>query len=139
MCFNGKAKMIFTCTERFGDGLKVTFFDLNWKRLPFARHYPTSKETIRKPRNLEKMIEFSEKMSADIPFVRMDWYEINGKLYFGEYTFYPGSGYEEFEPEEWDKKLGDLIELSLTEKWERKTTMSNSNDETGKKKEGSEQ
>lgn len=115
MCFGGKAKMIFTCTERFGDGLKVTFFDLNWKRLPFTRHYPASEKEIKKPKNLKRMIELSEKLSTGIPFVRIDWYEINGKLYFGEYTFYPGSGLEEFSPEEWDRKLGDLINLKLVD------------------------
>lgn len=113
MCFNEKAKMIFTCTERFGDGLKVTFFDLGWNKLPFERHYPSSNKNIPRPKNLKKMIELSEKMSKDISFVRMDWYEINGELYFGEYTFYPGSGFEEFTPEEWDRKLGNLIDLSL--------------------------
>lgn len=116
MCFGGKAKMIFTCTERFGDGLKVTFFDLDWNKLPFERHYPASKRIIPKPKNLRKMIELSEKMAKGIPFVRMDWYEINGKLYFGEYTFYPGSGLEEFTPEEWDTRLGDLIDLRLVGK-----------------------
>lgn len=116
MCFGGRAKMIFTCTERFGDGLKVTFFDLDWNKLPFERHYPASKKRIPKPKNLKKMIELSEKLAKDIPFVRMDWYEINGKLYFGEYTFYPGGGMEEFSPEEWDEKIGDLIDLGLVKK-----------------------
>lgn len=116
MCFNGKAKMIFTCTERFGDGLKVTFFDLDWNKLPFARHYPSSDKKIKRPKNLNKMIDFSEKMSCGMPFVRMDWYEIDGALYFGEYTFYPGTGMEEFNPEEWDKKLGDWIELPRLDK-----------------------
>lgn len=116
MCFGGKAKMVFTCTERFGDGLKVTFFDLDWNKLPFERHYPASKKNIPRPKNLDKMIELSEKLAKGIPFVRIDWYEINGKLYFGEYTFYPGSGLEEFTPEEWDKKLGDLLDLGLVEK-----------------------
>ena len=111
MCFNGKAKVIFTCTERFGDGLKVTFFDLDWNRLPFERHYPSSKKDIPKPKNLKTMIKLSEKLAEGIPFVRMDWYEINGKLYFGEYTFYPGGGMEEFTPEEWDTRIGEMLDL----------------------------
>lgn len=111
LCFNGIPKIIFTCTDRYTDGLKVTWFDLNWNKLPFERHYPASNKIIKKPKNLEKMIDFSKKLSKNIPFVRMDWYEINGKLYFGEYTFYPGSGMEEFTPEEWDYKLGELINL----------------------------
>ena len=77
---------------------------------------PASEKIIRRPKNFGKMIELSEKMSSGIPFVRMDWYEINSKLYFGEYTFYPGSGFEEFDPESLDKKLGNLIDLSLVKK-----------------------
>lgn len=111
MCFGGKARMLFTCTERFGDGLKVTFFDLGWNKLPFKRHYPSSGLDIPRPKNLEKMVALSEELARDIPFVRIDWYEINNRLYFGEYTFYPGSGFEEFTPEKWDKKIGDLIVL----------------------------
>lgn len=57
------------------------------------------------------MIEFSEKLAEGIPFVRIDFYEIDRKLYFGEMTFFPGSGFEEFDPVEWDNKLGDLISL----------------------------
>lgn len=112
MCFNGKCNVVFTCTERFDDsGLKVTFFDTNWKRLPFKRHYPTSNKKIEKPINFEKMVELSQKLAENIPFVRVDWYEINKKIYFGELTFYPGSGMEEFVPEIWDTKLGNMLKL----------------------------
>ena len=111
MCFDGEPKLSFTCSERYKDGLKVTFFDLDWNKLPFERHYPSSNRKIKKPLNYDLMLEFSKILSDNIPFVRVDWYEINGKLYFGEMTFYPGSGYEEFKPLEWDKKIGDLIKL----------------------------
>lgn len=111
MCFNGEVKMIFTCTERYADGLKVTFFDTQWKKMPFERHYPASKKEIKKPKNLKKMIELAEILSKDIPFVRVDFYEINGKIYFGELTFYPGTGMEEFTPKIWDKKIGEWIKL----------------------------
>ena len=112
MCFNGKVKCSFVCTDRRSkEGLKVTFFDLNWNKLPFERHYPTSKKEIEKPSNYNLMIELSEKLAKNIPFIRVDWYEINGQVYFGELTFFPGCGLEEFTPEEWDYKLGDWIEL----------------------------
>ena len=112
MCFNGKPEIIFTCTERFsGNGLKVTFFDPKWHKLPFERYYPQSKEKIPKPKNLNKMLELAKILSKDIPFVRVDFYEINNKIYFSELTFYPGSGYETFTPEVWDYKLGDMLEL----------------------------
>jgi len=122
MCFDGKVKCSFTCTERYSkDGLKVTFFDLDWKKMPFERHYPASDKEIKKPLNYECMIKLSEKLSKDIPFVRVDFYEVNGRIYFGELTFFPGSGYEEFEPEEWDEKLGNMLELPrkrIEEKYE---------------------
>ena len=121
MCFNGEPKIVFTCTERFSkDHLKVTFFDLNWNKLPFERHYKSSEKLIKKPINYDKMLEFSKKLSKNIPFVRVDWYEINGKLCFGELTFYPGSGMEEFSPVEWDYKIGELIKLPNKVKVENK-------------------
>lgn len=112
MCFNGKVKCSFVCTERFSDeGLKVTFFDREWNMMPFERYYPKSNMPISKPINYEKMIELAEILSKDIPFVRVDFYEVDNKIYFGELTFYPGSGLEDFEPEEWDYTLGQWIEL----------------------------
>ena len=111
MCFNGEPKIIFTCTDRFESNLKVTFFDKKWEQLPCSRHYPASEKKIDKPYNFDLMLELSKKLSKDITFVRVDWYEINNKLYFGELTFYPGSGYEEFNPEIWDERIGQLITL----------------------------
>lgn len=112
LCFQGKAKMIFTCTERFEkDGLKVTFFDLDWRKQNFERHYPMSTKKIVRPKNLELMIKLAEQLSSGIPFVRVDFYEIKEKVYFGEMTFFPGGGMEEFRPEEWDFILGKWIEL----------------------------
>lgn len=113
LCFNGKVRCVFTCTDRGGrDGLKVTFFDVNWNQLPFERHYPAAKKgAIPKPVNFELMKTLAETLSDSIVFVRVDFYEINRKVYFGEMTFYPGSGVEEFSPEKYDRILGDWIEL----------------------------
>lgn len=116
LCFNGNPRIVFTCTERFSsDGLKVTFFDLDWNRLDFERHYPSSKKKIERPYNLELMISLSEKLSKGIPFVRVDFYEIDGRVYFGEMTFFPGGGMEEFTPQIWDRELGDWIVLPKKE------------------------
>ena len=115
MCFNGQVKCVFTVTERFtGEGLKVTFFDREWNPLPFERHYPKSEKPISKPHNFEKMIELAERLSENIPFVRVDFYESGERIYFGEMTFYPGGGFEEFTPDEWDKTLGDWINLPIS-------------------------
>lgn len=112
MCFNGKVKCSFVCSERRSkQGLAVDFFDNDWKHLPFRRRYRNLNREITKPNNLNKMIEMAEKLSKGITFVRVDFYEINNDIYFGEMTFYPGSGLEEFIPEEWDYKLGEWINL----------------------------
>ena len=112
MCFNGKVHCSFVCTERFtSGGLKVTFFDREWNKMPFERHYPASVKKITKPANYNKMIELAEVLSTNIPFVRVDFYETKKQIYFGELTFYPGNGLEEFTPLEWDYRLGSWIKL----------------------------
>lgn len=112
MCFNGQVKCLFVGLNRNSPtGLNVDFYDIDWNILPFERHYPKSNKKINKPKTFDKMIEFAEKLSKNIPFVRVDFYEVNGKLYFGELTFYPGSGYEEFTPESYDYLLGSWLDL----------------------------
>lgn len=110
MCYSGIAKNLFVCSER-KTNLKVTFFDLNWNKLPFKRHYETSSVNLKKPSNLKEIIELSEKLSKPFPFARVDFYITNNKIYFGEITFYPGNGVEKFTPEIWDYKLGKYIIL----------------------------
>ena len=112
MCFNGKVQCSFTCTGRNTEnGLHVTFYDRDWRKLPFARHYPVESSSMPKPINYGKMVELAEKLSAPLKFSRIDFYEINGKIYFGEITFFPGNGMEEFSPESWDYQLGGWIKL----------------------------
>ena len=112
MCFNGKVQSTFVCSDRStGKGLHVTFLDRNWVKLPFERHYPSSLDPISKPVCYDEMVYLAEKLSAGIPFVRVDFYEINKKVYFGELTFFPGCGTEKFTPSEWDLKLGQMINI----------------------------
>ena len=112
MCFNGKVQCSFTCTGRNTDsGLHVTFYDRAWQKLSFARHYPVESSAMPKPVNYEKMVELAEKLSIPLKFARIDFYEINGNIYFGEITFFPGNGMEEFSPEKWDYKIGSWIQL----------------------------
>ncbi len=112
LCFNGKVKVSFTCTEHnFSSGLKVTFYDREWNELPFERHYPKSSIPISKPHNYKKMVELAEHLSDGIPLLRVDFYEIQEKLYIGELTFYPGCGLEEFTPSSIDYEMGNWIEI----------------------------
>ncbi|MEI6555560.1 MAG: ATP-grasp fold amidoligase family protein [Paludibacter sp.] len=113
LVFNNKVKCSFVCTDRYsGNGLKITFFDENWEKLPFERHYKTE-DSLPKPPNYDKMVELSEKIAEKVgaPFVRIDFYDILNKIYFGEITFYPGGGTEEFTPDSWDYELGSWIKL----------------------------
>ena len=120
MCFNGKVKCSFVCSNRDSkEGLCVNFYDESWKPMPFERHYPKNKNEIPKPTQYEKMKELAEKLSKNITFLRVDFYQIKEKIYFGELTFYPGNGLEEFTPDEWDTKLGNLLDLSEVKKNEK--------------------
>lgn len=112
-CFNGRPELLYV-SEGLSDHstAKISFADMEYKLLEFYRKdFKPFKELPHKPENFEKMKELARKLSKDIPFVRVDFYEIEGKIYFGELTFYPGSGYIPFEPEEYDKVLGDMLEL----------------------------
>lgn len=113
MCFGGKCKCIFTCTNRSSNDLRVDFFDTEWRHLPFERHYLNADELPQSPADLRKMIELAESLAEGIPFVRVDFYETAKGVKFGEMTFFPGGGCEEFTPAEWDEKLGEWIDLSL--------------------------
>lgn len=115
MCFNGKTEFLFICLNRSAEtGLCVDFYDLDWNLLPFQRHYPNSSTHLEKPHNFDKMIQIADMLSKNMPFVRIDLYEANGNVYFGEITLYPGSGFEEFQPEVYDEWVGNMIKLPDT-------------------------
>ncbi|SEP83323.1 ATP-grasp fold amidoligase family protein [Butyrivibrio sp. TB] len=110
-CFNGKVELLYVATGRFKN-MSFNFYDLDWNLLPFTRVYPNSPHPLKKPQSFESMIEIASELSKPFPFVRVDFYETKeGKLYIGELTFYPGGGYETFDPVEWDYKLGDMLRL----------------------------
>lgn len=110
--FNGKAKAMFIATGRMGAGEpRFDFFDMDFNHLPFTNGHPNADVLPEKPHNFELMKELSEQLSEGIPHLRVDFYEVNGKVYFGEFTFYHYSGMRPFKPSDWDEKLGDWLEL----------------------------
>jgi len=114
MCFNGGAKLIEVHENRFarGRGYTQTFYDREWNKLDISQKGLAPTNQIRKkPRNLEKMLELSEIIAKDMYHARIDWYSIDDKLYFGEITFYDGSGFTKFDNTEDDIFLGNLIKL----------------------------
>lgn len=86
---------------------------MDFNHLPFMQHYKNGVKKITKPKGFDKMVELAKKLSGSIPHVRVDFYDINGKVYFGELTFYHFSGFEKFEPEEYDEIFGKWIKLPL--------------------------
>lgn len=112
-CFNGVPRLTLVCSERFTEsGLKEDFFDEAWSHLNVARpQHPNSVHSIPKPVHFETMKKLAKVIASNTTFSRIDFYEVKDKVYFGEITFYPGSGFDGFNPPDWDEKLGTWIEL----------------------------
>ncbi len=111
-CFNGIVKCMKIDYDRFTNH-HANYYGRDKKRLPFGEiKFPSDdSKTIELPKHFDEMIQLAEKLAKDIPFVRIDFYEVNSKVYFGEMTFYPASGLGPFEPDEWDYTLGSWLEL----------------------------
>ncbi len=112
-CFDGEPKALFIATDRGveGEETKFDFFDMEFNHLPFTNGHPNAGREIAKPQGFEEMKQLAAKLSQNIPHIRVDFYDINGKIYFGELTFYHWSGLTPFEPEEWDYTFGSWIKL----------------------------
>lgn len=111
-CFNGSMEFFDIDIDRFIEH-RSNYYDRNGNFLPFGKTYcpPDYTKKIEMPKNLDKMIELAETISHNTVLSRIDFYEIDGQVYFGEITFYPGSGFSPFTDEKWDYKLGDMIDL----------------------------
>ena len=110
-CYNGKVELVHVCSERNTGEEKNDYFDRNWKHMNLIRKYPNSKKEIPAPKTLPEMIEISERLATGFSYVRVDLYEQEGEVKFGELSFYPANGFIPFEPNEWDYKLGELLIL----------------------------
>lgn len=112
-CFDGKVKALFIASDRSkGEhAVKFDFFDENFNHLPFTNGHPNAEVTPQKPASFEEMKRLAEKLSKGIPHVRIDFYDVNGKIYFGEMTFFHWSGMKPYVPEEWDYKFGEWLSL----------------------------
>lgn len=112
-CFNGICKSLFIATDRQdqNNDTKFDFFDSDFNHLDFRRGAPNANISPQKPSMFNQMVKLAEVLSKDIPHIRVDFYEVNGKIYFGELTFYPGSGFELFSPSIWDEIFGRWLVL----------------------------
>lgn len=112
-CFDGEVKALFVATERQNpnEEVKFDFFDANFNPLPIQQGHEHAKVLPSKPKNFEKMKLVAAKLSKGIPHVRVDLYEVEDSVYFGELTLFHFSGFTPFSPDEWDKRFGDMIKL----------------------------
>ena len=109
-CFNGEVKFLFVATDRPFD-TRFDFFDIDFNHLPVKQGHPWATKEIKKPKGFDEMIRIATALSQGFPHVRVDLYNINGKTYFGELTFFHFSGNVPFEPAEWDEKIGKMLVL----------------------------
>lgn len=112
-CFNGEAKFLFVATGRQNNDCRFDFYDTEFNHLPVLNGHANADVWPTKPENLEEMLEVAGKLSQGIPHVRVDLYNINGKIYFGELTFFHWSGMVPFDPLEWDYKFGEYLKLPI--------------------------
>lgn len=111
-CFNGEVKALFIASERQAAcETKFDFFDAEYHHLPLTNGHPNADTLPQKPERFEEMKALAAKLSEGIPHLRVDFYEVDGKVYFGELTFFHWSGMMPFEPEQWDYTFGSWIHL----------------------------
>lgn len=111
--FSGVAKAMFIASDRqkSGEETKFDFFDMDFNHLPFTNGHPNATYVPSKPQSFNEMKHLAEELSKNIPHLRVDFYEVNGKVYFGELTFSHWSGFVPFNPQKWDEIFGSWVQL----------------------------
>lgn len=110
-CFSGEPKMLFIASDR-GIDTRFDFFDMDFRHLPFVNGHANSEKKLVCPNEFYKMKKLASKLSNGYPELRVDFYDVDGKVYFGELTLFHFSGFVPFEPSEWDKKIGSMLKLT---------------------------
>lgn len=118
LCFDGEPKVMFVATDRQNENeeTKFDFFDMEYNHLEVKNGHDNSVNLPDKPYNFEEMKNLARKLSKNLAHVRVDFYEVNKQLYFGEMTFFHFSGLVPFEPEKWDYKFGEWLKLPIQDK-----------------------
>lgn len=117
LCYNGKFRYLWIDKGRYSNHRRG-FWDENLKFLDYVNSdHPSFNDEPELPSNILSMITVAEKLASDFPFVRVDLYNINGRIVFGELTFYPWSGYVKFEPDEFDFSLGRFFPKTEEKIW----------------------
>ena len=110
-CYDGKPEYVICISDRYSDRCNHLVYDTQWNKIRVASEGARIDENAPKPENLQEMLDVAAKLSEDFPYARIDLYSLKNRIYFGEITFYPWSGYMEFEPDEFDFTLGEKFVL----------------------------
>ncbi|CVH78095.1 hypothetical protein BN3658_01368 [Coriobacteriaceae bacterium CHKCI002] len=113
-CFDGEPKAMFVASGRRAGATKFDYFDMDFNRLDIRQCYPNSDGDVERPETFNRMADVARELSKGIPHVRIDFYEVDGRMYFGEYTFYHFSGFMPFDPPEWDEMFGSWLRLPIS-------------------------
>lgn len=111
-CFAGEIFCIQHDAKRYTPLHTRTFYDADWNKLPTEMLAKAMESPEPLPENFEQMKRLARRLSEDFPHVRVDLYSVNGKVYFGELTFYPGAGYNKVEPSDFDLRMGEAFDIS---------------------------
>lgn len=109
--FDGVPKIIQTIQNDKTPNESIDYFDCDWNLLELRQNFPNSNIPLQRPESLEEMIRLAKILGEKLPFIRIDFYEVNKRVYFSEFTFFSDDGMNRFIPDHWDKDLGDLIKL----------------------------
>lgn len=115
LIFGGEPQIIQVIQNDKTESETIDYFDTNWNFLYLRQNYPNSQKLPQKPERLAQMLDIAKKLGNNMPIIRVDLYEVDHKIYFSEYTFYSDGGFAPFSPEEWDWKLGKMIDLPQVE------------------------
>ena len=118
-CFSGEPYLFQVILDDRTENERINYYDLKWNKLNLKQQFPNFNDELKKPYNINLIINISQILSKDfLPFVRIDFFEANKKLYLSEFVFYSDNGYAAFEPKDWDLKLGNMIKLPKEKKIE---------------------
>lgn len=114
-CYNGVPKVIQIISNRLReDGMRNDHYTTDWERLDLRRgHYRNAEGDVKRPDELPQLLELAAILSSGIPYIRVDFYIVNHRIYFGELTFFPASGFNPFDPDFYDGLFGSWIELPI--------------------------
>lgn len=112
-CFNGTPQYMYITNK--GKVVKENFYDMDFNPVDINHGFERTVPEYNKPEGFERMKELAMVLSEGLPFVRIDFFNIGGKIYFGECTFYDWAGFRPFTDEKWDEMLGDLLTLPKEE------------------------